>query len=289
MAWLRCAWVSLWRILDARIRMLYRNLPHRFAFGRHCDSRKTPHIPFIYHTHTLSIQHISSRAEHSTAQREKTERSGAEKGASVFTTVSKCCVCCNLAIEYVIYGYELGMCVIWMCVCCLCAVSDRNDKALRRRAMDNVHGECVWRLLICVRSKQRKKTKKRIAWSKCAPDVDAGMLHSALLCFALLCYAVHHVLLLLLLPARCPISNISTDVIAIGSSVVVDDWMLYLLFCVHHHHQTLTELLRCPGRVLVHSNFRNIDASQCACSTARYLVCDTLRKMLRAILLWNWI
>lgn len=134
---------------------------------------------------------------------------------------------------------------------------------------------------------KEKKTKKRIAWSKCAPDVDAGMLHSALLCSALLCYAVHHVLLLL--PARCPISNISTDVIAIGSSVVDDDWMLYLLFCVHHHHQTLTELLRCPGRVLVHSNFRNIDASQCACSTARYLVCDTLRKMLRAILLQNWI
>lgn len=116
-----------------------------YRIDLHLADTVTPEKPHTFHLYTTLTRSSSntSRAEQSTAQREKTERSGAEKGASVFTTVSKCCVCCNLAIEYVIYGYELGMCVIWMCVCCLCAVSDRNDKALRRRAMDNVHGECV--------------------------------------------------------------------------------------------------------------------------------------------------
>lgn len=62
---------------------LYRNLPHRFAFGRHCDSRKTPHIPFTPHTVTLFIQH-TSWAEQSTARestkQSRAERSGAEQG-----------------------------------------------------------------------------------------------------------------------------------------------------------------------------------------------------------------
>lgn len=142
----------------------------------------------------------------------------------------------------------MSLVCVWMC---LCILTDRNDKALWRRAMDNVHGVCVWRLLICVRSKK---------WTY---HLELGVNVLLMLMLVSLCTALLRFALLCCAPcaaARCPNSNISTDVIASGSVWSTIGCFIYNSAC------TLTELLRCPGRVLVHSNFRNIDAWQCACA-----------------------